>query len=30
MDGKVDPYISRWVDLAHEWIKKNINWGGIW
>lgn len=25
MDGKVDPYISRWVDLAHEWIKKNIN-----
>ena len=25
MEGKTDPYIARWVDLAHEWIKKNIN-----
>jgi acetyl esterase/lipase len=25
MEGKVDPYIARWVNLADEWIKKNLN-----
>lgn len=25
IETKIDPYISKWVDLAHDWIKKNLN-----